>query len=138
MIEILPGIAYTQALEEPLRADGLVVTQGANCNGLVPAKLYQDFRTGRPILGLADPRGDTGRSMRSGGVAHIAALEDAGENARVLPVYLSENQPGCDSAPLCPQHRTMSKRARAAELAEVLADVTAGSLSSREVADRAC
>ena len=38
----------------------------------VPAKLYEYFRARRPILGLADPSGDTGRVMRESGVAHIA------------------------------------------------------------------
>jgi hypothetical protein len=55
VVEILPAMPYGEALNEMLRADGLLLMQGANCNEQIPAKLYEYFRARRPILGLADP-----------------------------------------------------------------------------------
>lgn len=74
-IEIMPPLPYRLALEEMLRADGLVVLQANNCNGQIPAKLYEYLRCRRPILGLTDPAGDTGWALNNAGVHYITPLE---------------------------------------------------------------
>ena len=76
LIEILPAVPYREALREMMRSDSLLVMQGANCNDQIPAKLYEYFRAGRPILGLADPTGDTGLCMLRAGVRQVVPLED--------------------------------------------------------------
>ncbi len=50
LIELAPPLPYREALEEMLRADGLVVLQADNCNAQIPAKLYEYLRCRRPIL----------------------------------------------------------------------------------------
>src|SRR5262249_17321320 len=77
LVEIGPPIPYREALAEMMRADGLVIMQADNCNEQIPAKLYEYFRARRPILGLADPVGDTAHAMQAAGVRHIAKLEDS-------------------------------------------------------------
>lgn len=117
LIEILPPVPYREALQEMLRADGLLVMQGANCNEQVPAKLYEYFRARRPLLGLADPEGDTGKVMRNAGVSHVATLEDADHVERVLTAFLDAMRSGAAQAPLLTD---MSRRVRARQLAAVL------------------
>ncbi|HEY7787908.1 MAG TPA: glycosyltransferase, partial [Casimicrobiaceae bacterium] len=63
MIELVPPIPYRGALEEMMRADGLLILQAANCNDQIPAKLYEYLRSGRPIIALTDPTGDTAGAM---------------------------------------------------------------------------
>jgi len=110
---------------EMLRADGLIVMQGSNCNEQIPAKLYEYFRARRPILGLADPLGDTGKVMRDAGVTHIAKLEDADQVESAIDSYLCAV---CNGAPFAWKLSDMSRRARAGALAGVLEEActTAG------------
>ena len=56
-IELLPPVPDREALEEMVRADGLLLLQAANCNEQIPAKLYEYLRAGRP----------TPRAYRPGG-----------------------------------------------------------------------
>ncbi len=87
-VEILPPIPYREALGEMLDADALVVMQGANCNEQIPAKLYEYLRAGRPVLGLADPAGDTGRTLSGLGYPFVTRLESAEAIVDALPRFL--------------------------------------------------
>lgn len=125
LVEILPPIPYREALREMLCADGLLVMQGDNCNEQVPAKLYEYFRARRPVLGLADPAGDTARVMRRAGVAHIGKLEDAGQVASALRAFLVDASEGRVAAPDQASLESMSRLARTRSLAELLLEVRA-------------
>jgi glycosyltransferase involved in cell wall biosynthesis len=120
LIEILPAVPYREALVEMLRADGLLVMQGANCNEQIPAKLYEYFRARRPILGLADPSGDTGTLMREAGVAHVAKLEDADQVEIALMAYLERMRGG---SPFTPAMSDMSRKRRTRALADIFDEV---------------
>ena len=121
-------LRYREALREMLAADGLLVMQGSNCNEQIPAKLYEYFRARRPILGLADPKGDTGTVMREAGVQHVAQLENAEHVERALSAYLAESRPGAAQMPMAPPLMAMSRRARARTFAALLDEVrSAGS-----------
>lgn len=87
-VEILPPVAYKAALAEMLRADGLLVMQASNCNAQIPAKLYEYLRSGRPILGLTDPTGDTAGALREAGVDAIAPLDDVPALCALLQAFL--------------------------------------------------
>jgi glycosyltransferase involved in cell wall biosynthesis len=128
LIEILPPIAYALALQEMLRADGLLVMQGANCNEQVPAKLYEYFRSGRPILGLADPAGDTAKVMIGAGVDHVAALENADSIEAAMTRYLADMRFGSAKSASTPALAEMSRRARTRALADVFESVSAARL----------
>ena len=122
LIEILPPVPYRDALQEMLRADGLLVMQASNCNEQVPAKLYEYFRARRPILGLADPSGDTGRVMLEAGVAHVARLEDAGPVEAAMTRYLADLRSGVLGVLPAAQLSSMSRRNRAQALATLFED----------------
>lgn len=120
LIEVLPPVRYREALREMLRADALMVMQAANCNEQVPAKLYEYLRAGRPVLGLADPKGDTGRVMHGAGVTSIAALEDSQAIESALRRLLAQLAMPDSVGPSASQVALMSRHHRARQLAEVL------------------
>lgn len=88
-IEILPSIAYRDALSEMVRADGLLILQAANCNAQVPAKLYEYLRARRPILALTDPAGDTARIARDAGIEAVVPLDNPGAISALLRRFVS-------------------------------------------------
>jgi glycosyltransferase involved in cell wall biosynthesis len=125
VIEIAEPIAYKEALREMLRADGLLVMQGANCNDQVPAKLYEYFRAGRPIIGLTDPAGDTGQTLRGMGVESVAMLEDADAVHAGLAGYLARLRQDRTTSWPAAAVSAMSRQARARQLAALMDSVVA-------------
>lgn len=111
MIEVAPAIGYRSALAEMLNADGLLVMQASNCNEQVPAKVYEYLRARRPMLGLADPSGDTAAVMRDSGIDTLAALESADAIEDLLPRFL--NQIRSQTAPL-PSETAVAQSSRLA------------------------
>jgi len=75
IVRLEPAIDYVRALEEMLTVDGLLILQAANCNAQIPAKLYEYFRAGRPIVALTDPAGDTAGALNGAGAGLIAPLD---------------------------------------------------------------
>lgn len=81
LVEIAPMLARPEALKEQWAADGVLLFQGAEFNAQVPAKLYEYFRAGKPILALVDPAGETAEivSRESAGLVvdlnNVAAIE---------------------------------------------------------------
>lgn len=119
-IEVLPAVSYREALQEMADVDGLMVLQGANCNEQIPAKLYEYLRAGRPVLGLADPAGDTGATLRSAGVEHVAALESADAVGAMLGRFVDALRQGRVTAPPAEAVQAMSRRERTRQLAALL------------------
>jgi len=113
-ITFAPPIPYEEALAEMLQADGVLVFQGYTSNPAIPAKLYEYFRAGRPILAMADDAGDTAKLIRSLGAGQIAPLDDSSKIAVALESYLDAIESGRWS-PLPPEQIAGFERARAAE-----------------------
>ena len=88
IVELAAPIPYRDALQEMVRADGLLVLQAANCNDQVPAKVYEYLRCRRPIIALTDPSGDTAHLLRRAGVHSIARLDCEEEIAAELRKFL--------------------------------------------------
>ena len=126
VVDILPALPYRDALREMFEVDGLMVLQAANCNEQIPAKLYEYMRAGRPILGLADPDGDTGQAMLQAGIAHVAALENARAVADVLERFIRDVQTGLAKVPDAVLVRHASRYQRTARLAALLDSVLRG------------
>lgn len=90
LVELKPPVGYRVALEEMLDADGLLVLQAANCNDQIPAKLYEYFRSRRPVIGLTDDNGDTAKALRDAGCTRIAPLDDAPRIAATLAAFVDD------------------------------------------------
>lgn len=123
-VETLPSIPYRQALEEMLRADGLLVLQANNCNEQIPAKVYEYIRARRPTLGLADPAGDTASVLRNAGYTHLAPLESADAIALAFTAFLSDLRAGRAPLPDTAALRGASRLARSEAFARLLERVT--------------
>lgn len=122
IVETRPPVPYREALEEMCRADALLVMQAANCNAQIPAKLYEYFRAGRPLIGLTDPAGDTARTLQAAGVSAIAPLDKAAEIEDLLRRYLTTGATeGFTPSTACV--RACSREARTTALAHLLEQV---------------
>ncbi|WP_157264896.1 glycosyltransferase [Azohydromonas aeria] len=119
-IEILPHVPYRAAMQEMLRADGLLILQGSNCNGQVPAKIYEYFRAGRPVVALTDPAGDTAAVLQRVGVQTVARLDDAADIAALLLRVLDGLRGGTPVGGVASSVHEHSRRGRAALLAQLL------------------
>jgi glycosyltransferase involved in cell wall biosynthesis len=124
-IEVVGPVDYRSALQEMMQADALLIMQGRVCNEQIPAKLYEYMRAHRPIIGLADPIGATGSTLRELGVQFRAPLEDAEEIARSIHgALLAFRESTIEAVPLHVAAR-YSRRALTGHLAQLLDDVVA-------------
>ena len=119
-IELLPPVPYRTALEEMVRADGLLVLQAANCNEQIPAKIYEYLRARRPILGLTDPKGDTAYVLREAGVDAIAPLDSCTQIAGMLERFIADIDHQRAALPRDECVDGASRRGRAEALARLL------------------
>jgi Glycosyl transferase 4-like domain len=88
-VSTLPSIDYKLALHEMADADGLLLLQGPYFARQIPAKIYEYFRVGRPIIGLCGHESSTADLMRQGNAEFIAALTSASEIKACLASFLN-------------------------------------------------
>ena len=120
MIECLPPIPYREALAEMLAADGLLVMQASNCNEQIPAKIYEYLRSGRPILALTDPQGDTAKVLFDAGLNTIARLDSVAEIMAALPAFVESIRQNSYSLPSQRAVQQASREGRTEQLADLL------------------
>lgn len=120
IVELAPSIGYREALQEMLRADGLLLFQAANCNHQIPAKLYEYLRSGRPIFALTDPKGNTAGVLRSAEATDIVDIADADEIATGLQHLLRAIKNGTARGTRREIANMHSRHARTKELALLL------------------
>ena len=125
IVKLEPGIPYTEALAEMMTADGLLVFQAASCNHQIPAKLYEYMRSGRPILAVTDPAGDTAATLREAGATTIARLDDAADIERTLEKFIGLLRARAAPGVAPETAARYSRRAQTANLAAVF-DAVAG------------
>ncbi|WP_232251277.1 glycosyltransferase [Janthinobacterium sp. 1_2014MBL_MicDiv] len=124
LVTLAPLQPHQDALREMLAADGLLLLQAANCNGQIPAKLYEYLRCRRPVLALTDLAGDTAAKLRHCGIDTIGQLASSGDCARALLRFLELARQG--RAPLASSDAIalQSRQARCNALAELLDQVS--------------
>jgi hypothetical protein len=124
IVKIEPMVAYRAALQEMMRADGLLLFQAIICNHQIPAKLYEYARAGQPILGLTDLGGNTAELLGKLGCPHVADIARADSILPVLRDFIAQWRSGQlkgirrDLADSC------SRRSRTDELARLLDSIT--------------
>jgi glycosyltransferase involved in cell wall biosynthesis len=119
VVELCPPLPYRDALAEMMRADGLLVMQASNCNEQIPAKLYEYFRAGRPVLGLTDPMGDTAGALRKAGLHAMAPLDSVADIAVLLVRFVADVAQGRAALPQPHVVQQASRQARAQRLAAI-------------------
>jgi glycosyltransferase involved in cell wall biosynthesis len=84
-------LPYREALQEMARAGILVLFDTPGRHVGVPAKLYEYFGAGRPILALAEPAGDVAHVLRDSGTLYrLASPHDAGQIRQALTELVQE------------------------------------------------
>jgi hypothetical protein len=119
-VEVCAPVPYREALAEMLNADALLLMQAQNCNAQVPAKLYEYVRAARPVLALAHPQGDTAVALAQAGITQLASLHDADDIVRLISVFLDSRSVAAGFTSDPARRAGASRRARAAELAELM------------------
>ncbi len=93
VVEVAPPLAYRAALEEMRRASALLLLQADNCNLQIPAKLYEYAYSGRPVLTLSDPAGETWREATRLQLGPCARLDEPVAIAALIKGVLDQALP---------------------------------------------
>jgi len=120
LVKLEPPIPYTQALEEMLGVDGLLLLQADNCNYQIPAKAYEYIRAGKPVLALTPVEGDTGQLLAGAGVADICPLDDKQQIKDALLRFLGKLNDAVFVAMSQDSIRQYSRQSQAVEFQTVL------------------
>jgi hypothetical protein len=122
-VSLSPPLPYVEALREMQEAAALLLFQGTACGMQIPAKAYEYLYAGRPILGLTEPSGDTGRLLERFGIPGVAALEDEDGIFEMLRASLPKILGGTYPIPPRDAVAPLSRRAGAEALAATLDQV---------------
>jgi glycosyltransferase involved in cell wall biosynthesis len=125
IVRLEPAIGYEAALAEMQSVDGLLVFQAANCNHLIPAKLYEYLRARRPIFALSDDAGDTAALLRRVGVGIVTPLEDRARIQADLIDFLAAVRESRAPVASVADVQRYSRRERAHELATLFDEIVA-------------
>lgn len=123
IVRLEPAVDYVSALEEMLTVDGLLILQAANCNAQIPAKIYEYFRAGRPIVALTDPAGDTATALRRAGAGLVAPLDSVDAIAAALCEFVRRTDERQWHAASSAAVGEYSREHRTAEIAAIFAEV---------------
>ena len=116
IVRLLPALSHRQALQDCADADGLILIQAASCNHQIPAKVYEYFRLGRPILALTPAEGDTGKLVHEVSGGTVMDLADEDTLYRRFPEFLDSVRHNSHSLPDRQQARKYARRYQAAQL----------------------
>ena len=125
IVRLEPTVGYREALREMLRADGLLLFQAGCCNHQIPAKIYEYYRSGRPILGLVDPGGVSARMLADAKVDNVANIADAGDITRTIRSFIANLSEGLNSGVSRRFAMAHSRKSRTQELARLLDELSA-------------
>lgn len=120
IVSIEPGVSYLESLTDMRAADGLILMQGADANMQVPAKLFEYFRAGSPILGLLHADGDTAQILRETGVGRIARMDDSSDIKAALREFVSGPDERCRWATPLSTAEAFSRQVSASRLSRIL------------------
>lgn len=123
LIEFKPYLPYTEAIQEMIDADGLLLFQGTAYNHAVPAKLYEYLRAFRPIFGIVDQNGETQSVANEIGLKHFANIQSSIDIAEKLKNYVSELQAGVLYVPELEQIKMYSRQEQTRKLDSALRQV---------------
>jgi glycosyltransferase involved in cell wall biosynthesis len=115
-------LPYQEALQEMAESDLLVLLDAPGRTIGVPAKLYEYFGAGRPILALTEPDSDTAEVLRASGVQHrIAPPTDVGRIRQALAELAQESATAADPERL----RRFTREHLTGELAAIMDRIVA-------------
>lgn len=114
VIEFVGQVPRRDSLQEMLDASALLILQPVTTVS-IPAKLYEYLATGRPILALAEPGGETAELVTRSGIGLVARAEDERAIEEALVVVAN-----CTGASAPAPRDLYDGDVRAAELEQIL------------------
>lgn len=124
----IPGhVPYEQCLREMAGSDALLLFQGGHdTRNLIPAKLFEYLRIGRPILALTDPDSATAEVLAEVGGGQVVGIEDVDGIRRALLALLGDRW-GQSAFPAVNREclYRYNRRTQAGELAKLLNEMAA-------------
>jgi glycosyltransferase involved in cell wall biosynthesis len=133
IVYLLPPLPHQDALKNITSADGLLLFQAASCSHQIPAKVYEYFRTGKPILALTNASGDTAALLREVGGATIVELDNEDSICRALPDFVKLVKEHTHPLPDPQKVRRYTRRRVTTELARYLDQLALRSNSHKTV-----
>jgi glycosyltransferase involved in cell wall biosynthesis len=118
LVEFVPHVPRLQALQEMVDASALLVIQPVTRLS-VPGKLYEYLAARRPILGLAEPSGDTAALLRRTPAGTVVSPDDHDGILRALTGLMAGGTRTVET-----ERALYDGATRARELATVLRSVT--------------
>ncbi|MFT3804571.1 MAG: polysaccharide deacetylase family protein [Burkholderiaceae bacterium] len=91
-VQVLPSLSREAAVQEMEQADCLIVLQRSGANAQIPAKIYEYACSGRPILGLVDPAGDSAAALGDMGYSAICSPDDPAAIRDLIVSFVSDAQ----------------------------------------------
>jgi glycosyltransferase involved in cell wall biosynthesis len=123
IVKIAPPIPYQEALTEMLSVQGLLLFQGSPFNRQIPAKIYEYYRSKKPIFGLLDPSGDTASILRTAGFHDIAEMDSVEAIIAALKFFLEKIQQGKAHVATEAIVYASSRKHRARQLSEIFSEL---------------
>jgi glycosyltransferase involved in cell wall biosynthesis len=120
LIELLPHVPYSQALQECADAEGLLLFQAANCDHQIPAKAYEYLRLRKPMFALTSYTGDTARLLKETGGSTIVDIANQDEIYKALPEFLASVRTATHPLADPDKVRRYARRSQAQQLADCL------------------
>jgi glycosyltransferase involved in cell wall biosynthesis len=117
VVQVLKPVTYKESLKAMAASDVLLLFQGPSCDKQIPAKLYEYFRIGRPILALTTTSGETGRLVEACRGGKVVDPGDPEAIAASLGEFFAALRSGADLPAATPE--------RAARLAALLDGIAA-------------
>ena len=126
-IEVIPFVPRRRSLELQRDSEALLLIAseaGGRGTGVIPGKVFEYLAAERPILAAVPPGGAAARLIEQVGAGVVASADDVGALRAALLELHGRWQRGELDIVLAPEARDrVSRRARVAELAELVRDV---------------
>jgi hypothetical protein len=120
VVRVRERVPYLEALREMCAASVLLLLQGDEFRHAVPTKAYEYLRSGRAIVALVTPDGESARLLRQFPGVFLAAPDRPDEVAEALRAAYRAWRDGPRFERAAPQLARLTRRAAAADLAAIL------------------
>lgn len=120
VIHVSAALPYHENLKRMAESDILLLFQGPGYDQLVPAKLYEYFRIGRPIFALTSAQSDTARLIGSMAAGEVMPMDQSPVIADTLVRWLHNLRQGIPLPIIRPGNaEKFSRRNQTATLAAI-------------------
>jgi glycosyltransferase involved in cell wall biosynthesis len=121
VIKFYSSVLHLEMLQKLTESDVLLLLQGASCDFQIPAKTYEYFRIGKPILALTTENGETGRLIIENNAGIVAPMDNPSKVAEAIEDIVKNIKKGI-SLPVISKDRVtkFSRKKQSKKLVQIL------------------